>query len=76
MPSDPVLTLWYFNVWTYIQYIFSIFLQILGYNSDMACGKFQPPGIGLFKIVFIDGEINEKHAVQIYQNNCGPGPIN
>ena len=21
----------------------------------------------------IDGEINEKHALQIYQNECGPG---
>ena len=40
------------------------FLPILGHDLEMACAKLQG---NRFKI---DGEINEEHALQIYQNNC------
>ena len=37
---------------------------MLGHDLEMACGKFQE---NRFRI---DGEINEKHALLFYQNNC------
>ena len=40
---------------------------MLGYDLKITCAKFQ----GNWFI--IDGEINEKRALQIYRNICGPG---
>ena len=37
---------------------------MLGHDLEMACAKLQE---NPYKI---DGEIEEKHALQIYQNNC------
>ena len=51
----------------YIYYNFAKNLSMLGYDLKIVCAKFQE---NRFKIV---GEINEKHALQIYQNECGPG---
>ena len=39
----------------------------LGYDLKIACAKFQGNRSK------IDGEIDEKHALQNYQNECGPG---
>ena len=39
---------------------------MLGYNLQMACAKFQG------NLFIIHGEIDEKHALQIYRNNCSP----
>ena len=50
-----------------IQYNFAKFLPTLGYDLKIAGAKFQENWF------IIDGEINEKHALQIYQNECGPG---
>ena len=54
------------NFWN-IKFNFSVFLIMVRYDLKMGCANFQ----GLLFI--IDGEIDEKHALQIYQNNCGPG---
>ena len=43
------------------------FLPRLGYDLKIACDKFQENWF------IIDGEIDEKHALQNYQNKCGPG---
>ena len=40
---------------------------MLGYDLKIACAKFEGNPF------IIDGEVNEKHALQIYQNNYGPG---
>ena len=40
---------------------------MLGYDLNIACAEFQGNRLR------IDREINEKHALQIYQNECGPG---
>ena len=47
--------------------IFANFLPTLGYDLKIACAKFQGNRF------IIDGEIDEKHALQIYQNECRPG---
>ena len=39
----------------------------LGHDLKIACAKFQGNRF------IIDVEIDEKHALQIYQNKCGPG---
>ena len=39
-------------------------LLMLGHDLEMFCTKFNA---NRFRI---DGEIDEKHALQIYQNNC------
>ena len=46
---------------------FAKFLPTLGYDLKIACAKFQ----GNWFI--IEGEIDEKHALQNSQNECGPG---
>ena len=43
------------------------FLPTLGYDLKIACAKFQ----GNWFIIV--AEIDEKHALQNYQNGCGPG---
>ena len=40
---------------------------MLEYDLKIACATFQENRL------LIDGEIDEKHALQIYQYNCGPG---
>ena len=47
--------------------IFNIILPTLGYDLKIASAKFQGN-----RFLF-DGEIDEKHALQNYQNECGPG---
>ena len=43
------------------------FLQTLGYDLKIACAKFQSNWF------IIDGEIDKKHALRNYHNECGPG---
>ena len=52
-----------------IQYNFAKFLPTLGYDLKIDSSKFQENRF------IIDGEIDEKHALQNYQNKCGPGYI-
>ena len=40
---------------------------MLGYDLKIACAKFQENWF------IIDREIDERHALQNYQNKCGPG---
>ena len=42
-------------------------MPTLGYDLKITCAKFQGNRF------IIDGEIDEKHALQNYQNECGPG---
>ena len=44
--------------------ILAYLLLMLGHDLEMACTKFHENRL------IIDGEIDEKHALQIYQNNC------
>ena len=50
-----------------MQYKFEEFLLTLGFDLKIACAKFHGNRL------IIDGEIEEKHALQLYQNECGPG---
>ena len=47
--------------------IFAKCLPTLGYYLKITCAKFQGNRF------IIDGDIDEKHALQIYLNECGPG---
>ena len=50
-----------------IKYNFAKFLRTLGYDLKIASAKFQGNRF------IIDEEIDEKHALQNYQNECDPG---
>ena len=45
-------------------YKFTKFIPTLEHDLEMACTKFQENRL------LIDGEIDKKHVLQIYQNNC------
>ena len=46
---------------------FAKFLATLGYDLKIACAKFQRNRF------ILDREIDKKHALQNYQNECGTG---
>ena len=59
-----ILGFYYMPIFLNIQYNFANFLSLLGYDLKIACAQFR---------FIVDGENNEKHALQIYQNTCVPG---
>ena len=52
---------------TFNKIIFAKYKTMLGYDMTMTSAIFQ------VNRRIIDGKIDEKYVLQIYQNNCGPG---
>ena len=64
-----ILELYYMSnglTFAILNIVFAKFLPMLGYDLKIASAEFKGNRL------IIDTEIDEKHALQNYQNECGP----
>ena len=65
-PIKLILEFYYMSLLKYSIKFCEIFTDVR-YDLKIPCDKFQE------NLLIIDGEIDEKHALQNYQNECDPG---